>query len=162
VHLALLPEVDDGLLALAEDVRAVTPAAAVAAADELQAGPSFVWEQLLDIRSAGLIKLEALRNAGFKNSLDTEAVFLVPADATDTRELIETYHKELEDLLGVGYTRIETGDAPEGLLAGVEIIDTRESYERCARSWKRRPDVGSDSDYPDLCARDAAVVRELA
>ena len=44
----------------------------------------------------------------------------------------------------------------------VEVFDTREKYARCARSWKRRPDVGTDADYPDLCARDAAVMRELA
>jgi len=38
----------------------------------------------------------------------------------------------------------------------VEVLDSREKYQRCNRSWKRRPDVGSDSDYPDLSARDAA------
>jgi isoleucyl-tRNA synthetase len=29
---------------------------------------------------------------------------------------------------------------------------------KCARSWRRVPDVGSDPRYPDLSARDAAVV----
>ena len=32
---------------------------------------------------------------------------------------------------------------------------------KCARSWRRVPDVGSDPRYPDLSARDAAVVAEI-
>jgi isoleucyl-tRNA synthetase len=43
----------------------------------------------------------------------------------------------------------------------VEVLDGRGRYERCARCWKRRPDVGSDKDYPDLSARDAAVVKAM-
>jgi isoleucyl-tRNA synthetase len=31
---------------------------------------------------------------------------------------------------------------------------------KCARSWKIRPDVGTDADYPDVTARDAAALRE--
>ena len=34
----------------------------------------------------------------------------------------------------------------------VKVIDRRETYKACARSWKRRPDVGSDPEYPDLSA----------
>jgi isoleucyl-tRNA synthetase len=30
---------------------------------------------------------------------------------------------------------------------------------KCARSWRRVPDVGSDPAYPDLSARDADAVR---
>jgi isoleucyl-tRNA synthetase len=43
----------------------------------------------------------------------------------------------------------------------VEVRDSREKYRRCERSWKRRPDVGSDPEYPDLSARDASVMRQL-
>ena len=34
-------------------------------------------------------------------------------------------------------------------------------HPKCARSWRRVPDVGSDADYPDLSARDADAVRWL-
>jgi hypothetical protein len=50
---------------------------------------------------------------------------------------------------------------PEGVTIDVDVLDAREKYQRCARSWKRRPDVGSDLKYPDLSARDAAAVRAL-
>ncbi|WP_147180074.1 isoleucine--tRNA ligase [Sphingomonas psychrolutea] len=33
---------------------------------------------------------------------------------------------------------------------------------KCARSWRITSDVGSDPDYPDVSARDAAALRELA
>ena len=48
-----------------------------------------------------------------------------------------------------------------GLLDARGVLDARERYGRCERSWKRRPDVGSDPDYPDLSARDAAAVKAL-
>jgi isoleucyl-tRNA synthetase len=32
-------------------------------------------------------------------------------------------------------------------------------WPKCARSWRRVPDVGSDPAYPDLSARDADAVR---
>jgi len=43
----------------------------------------------------------------------------------------------------------------------VDIRDVRETYDRCARSWKRRPDVGSDPDHPDVSARDAAALKQI-
>jgi isoleucyl-tRNA synthetase len=33
---------------------------------------------------------------------------------------------------------------------------------KCARSWRITTDVGSDPDYPDVSARDALALRELA
>jgi isoleucyl-tRNA synthetase len=40
-------------------------------------------------------------------------------------------------------------------------VDRRDKYKACARSWKRRPGVGTDAEYPDLTVRDAAAVRAL-
>ena len=92
-----------------------------------------------------------------------EAIFNVAADNAPAFRFLETYLKELEDLLGVGHACIEKVDSiPEDVVIDVEVCDAREKYSRCARSWKRRPDVGSDPDYPDLSARDAVVMKELA
>jgi len=165
VHLALLPDHDRRMLELAEQLTPVVKDQAFFAADQIEPGPGWVWAQLMELRSAGLIKLEALRNAGVKNPLDAEAVFKVSQDNDDAATLIETHLKELEDLLGVGTAQIRRVRpeelAGEKTVVEVEVTDAREKYARCARSWKRRPDVGSDPDYPDLSARDAAVMREL-
>jgi isoleucyl-tRNA synthetase len=44
---------------------------------------------------------------------------------------------------------------------GVGVIIHRAEGTKCARSWRVTKDVGSDPDYPELSARDAAAVREL-
>ena len=41
------------------------------------------------------------------------------------------------------------------------MIDRRNDYPACARSWKRRPDVGTDPEYPDLSVRDAQAMRTI-
>jgi isoleucyl-tRNA synthetase len=162
VHLAKLPDYDKQMLELAEDIRPVN-AGANFKSDTLEVGPAWIWEKLLELRSVGLTELEQLRNDGVKNPLDIEAVFHIARENTAFQQLIEIYLKELEDLLGVGYARIELVDSlPDGVIADVEVYDTREKYPRCARSWKRRPDVGSDPDFPDLSARDACVMKELS
>jgi isoleucyl-tRNA synthetase len=136
-------------LRLAEDLRPVSEDQAQGIADKLEAGPAGVWDRLLELRDLGLGKLETLRNAGVKNPLDTEAVFRVAQNAGTTAKLVETYIRELEDMLGVGYARMERVDnLPEDVVVDVEVFDTREKYQRCARSWKRRPDVGANSAYP--------------
>jgi isoleucyl-tRNA synthetase len=162
VHLALLPEFDEQILALAEDIRPVQADQGNWVLDELRAGPAWLWDKLMGLRDAGLVKLEALRNAGVKNPLDAEAVLKVRAGDEAARQVIETYRPELEDLLGVGYARVESAeDLPDGAAVAIEVLDSRGRYLRCARSWKRRPDVGSNQKYPDLSARDAAVMEEL-
>ncbi len=167
IHLTLLSEYDEEMLQMAEDLRPVNPDLGQFSSDEIQVGPAWIWDRLLELRAEGLVKLEALRNAGVKNPLDAEAVFTIADDNKSAEIFLETYLGELEDLLGVGYARIEkvgsTGLQPvsETLPIGVRVEDTREKYSRCARSWKRRPNVGSDSEYPDLSARDAAVMKSL-
>jgi isoleucyl-tRNA synthetase len=44
---------------------------------------------------------------------------------------------------------------------GVSVEPTLAEGTKCARSWRITSDVGSDPDYPDVSARDAAALREL-
>ena len=160
VHLALMPAID-AEVGRAYEVRSEMPDPADWTPAHLQQGPAVIWQRLLAIRDEALVKLEALRAGGVKNPLDAEVVFHVAGDDEGHRRLIELYLGELEDLLGVGYARLAE-DLPAGSHAVVsEAVDARERYARCARSWKRRPDVGSDPEYPELSKRDAEVMREL-
>jgi isoleucyl-tRNA synthetase len=162
VHLASLPEFDEEMLRFAESLRPETTDLSQYASDELRPGPMWIWDRLLDLRSLGLAKLEALRNAAVKNPLDAEAVFKVPVGNEAVARFVQMYLPELEDMLGVGYARLERAESlPEGVGVDVEVLDSRQKYKRCARSWKRRPDVGSDPEHPDLSARDAKVMKEL-
>ena len=161
VHLAPLPEVDREVLRLIEDFQPVAIDDLAAKGNELRPGPAWVWEKLMDIRGEALAKIEALRQTGLKNPLDAEVVFHVPEDKPGLADFLQQYLTELEDALGVGYARIETGPVESESLVEIEALDARENYPRCERSWKRRPDVGADPDYPDVSARDAAVLKSL-
>ncbi|AQX27492.1 MULTISPECIES: isoleucine--tRNA ligase [unclassified Bartonella] len=44
---------------------------------------------------------------------------------------------------------------------GVGVYSNKAVGTKCARSWRYTQDVGSDPDYPDVSARDAAALREL-
>jgi len=44
---------------------------------------------------------------------------------------------------------------------GVGVVVKRAEGRKCARSWRITKDVGSDPDYPELSARDAAAMREI-
>jgi len=62
---------------------------------------------------------------------------------------------------------IEAGDGPADAfraedVAGVAVVPSLAEGTKCARSWRITKDVGSDPDYPDVSARDAAALRELA
>jgi isoleucyl-tRNA synthetase len=46
-------------------------------------------------------------------------------------------------------------------IAGVSVVVAPAEGRKCARSWRITADVGSDPDYPDLSARDAAAMREI-
>ncbi|MBJ7484917.1 isoleucine--tRNA ligase [Brevundimonas sp.] len=64
-----------------------------------------------------------------------------PFEGLDAAEIFRTSGAELI-----------LGDAPS---VEVRLAD----FPKCARSWRRVPDVGSDPDYPELSARDADAVR---
>ena len=88
-----------------------------------------------------------------------------------------------EKTIGGALDAWPTVTAPAELLAAYEGLDAAEvfrtsgaelvegetitavvktaDYPKCARSWRRVPDVGSDPEYPDLSARDADTVRYL-
>ena len=74
------------------------------------------------------------------------------------RQKLQAYGADLEDLVGAGHHTFAE-KRPESPAVTVKVVDRRDTYKACARSWKRRPDVGEDPEYPDLTLRDAAAVR---
>jgi isoleucyl-tRNA synthetase len=49
----------------------------------------------------------------------------------------------------------ELAEGGDSITVSIALAD----HPKCARSWRRVPDVGSDPQYPDLSARDADAVR---
>ena len=136
VHMALLPE----------------PTGQEVSEDQRQE-----WQLLMELRDQALSQLDKLtRQIGKYKALDAEVIYRVDDD--EIRRKLQAYGPDLEDMVGAGsWTFAEKG--PEGPAVTVEVIDRRDTYRACARSWKRRADVGTDPQYPDLSLRDAAAVR---
>jgi len=115
------------------------------------------WKMLMDLRHVALLQLDALKKEkGMNKALDGEVIYLV--DDPALRGRLEAYGADLEDVVGAGchsFAGKGSGDVE------VKVVDRRETYKACARSWKRRPDVGQDAQYPDLTARDAAAIRAV-
>jgi isoleucyl-tRNA synthetase len=134
VHLALLPQ-----------------PSAMQVSDDQQAE----WQLLMDLRESALGQLDKLKrdsDVKLTKALDAEMIYRVDAA---TKAKLSKYGSDLEDIVGAGYHSFEEGTGA----ASVTVVDRRGTYNACARSWKRRPDVGQDPDFADLSARDAAVVK---
>ncbi|MDB5174270.1 MAG: Isoleucyl-tRNA synthetase, partial [Phycisphaerales bacterium] len=138
VHLALLPE----------------PSGMDVSADQREE-----WKLLMALRDEALQQLDALKKqAGLNKASEAEVIYQVNDDAL--RQKLQAYGSDLEDLVGAGFHSLAEKPV-DGAAVTVQIVDRRNDYPACARSWKRRPDVGQDPEYPDLSLRDAAAVRSL-
>jgi len=113
------------------------------------------WKLLMALRDSALLQLDVLKKqAGMNKALDAEIVYTVRNE--EEQRMLAAYGPDLEDIVGAGCHSIVIDPAAPAI--SVMAIDRRQTYRACARSWKRRPDVGSDPAYPDLSARDAAAV----
>jgi isoleucyl-tRNA synthetase len=121
------------------------------------------WEQIKRVRRVVTGALEIERaNKRIGSALEAapqvfiaDDTLLNALDGIDFAEVCITSGIEIVD-----------GEAPEGAFTlpdvpGVGVVSRKASGQRCARSWRYTDDVGSDPDFPDLSARDAAAVREL-
>ena len=113
------------------------------------------WAQLMTLRDSALAQLDAIKkNAGMNKALDAEIVYTVPDEATKAK--LAAYAQDLEDLVAAGCHSIVVDPATKEVT--VTAIDRRNDYKACARSWKRRPDVGANPAHPELSTRDAMAM----
>ncbi len=121
------------------------------------------WDQIKDVRKVvtGALEIER-REKRIGSSLEA-----APEIYIQDKVLYETIKDE--DWAEIAITsgaRLVNEAVPEGAfvlgdVAGVGVVPSLAVGSKCARSWKISDDVGSDSDYPTLSARDAKAVREF-
>jgi isoleucyl-tRNA synthetase len=119
------------------------------------------WSLLMALRNDLLGQLDVLtRQIGKYKALDAEVVY--ETSNPELRRKLEAFGVDLEDIVSAGHHRWSDASGGEipALGVRVKLVDTRDlpGYASCARCWKRRPDVGSDPQNPDLCRRCAAAV----
>ncbi|MBO6727453.1 MAG: isoleucine--tRNA ligase [Rhizobiaceae bacterium] len=121
------------------------------------------WRKIRQVRRVvtGALEIER-KEKTIGSSLEAAPVVHV-ADA-ELRAAIAD--RDMAEICITSGITIEPSAAPEGAyrlddVADVGVVFARASGTKCARSWRYTDDVGSDAEYPDVSARDAAALREL-
>ncbi len=123
------------------------------------------WHYLFAARNGANLELETARRAGLiGSSLDAKMRLSVGYNDADLNETISPSHWAHFD--GVDLAEIFIVSEVDFVKGMEDTANPFWKYEversdlpKCARSWRRVPDVGSDPAYPDLSARDADAVR---
>ena len=121
------------------------------------------WEEIRSVRRVvtGAIELER-KEKRIGSSLEAFPTVYVTDDK---------YNKILQDIdlpeifiTSQAELRLEKG--PEDAfrlddIKNISVICNLAKGNKCNRSWKILPEVGTDKDYPDLSLRDASVMKEI-
>lgn len=73
--------------------------------------------------------------------------------------------QEIADIFRVSQVQLVQGSPPANAFQMAEVLNVAAAVQpitdhpKCARSWRRVPDIGSDPVHPELSARDADAVR---
>jgi isoleucyl-tRNA synthetase len=122
------------------------------------------WTVIKNVRRAvtGALELErAQKRIG--SSLEAAPTIYVEMDDAAIGLLNNT---DLAEICITSGATLEVGAGPDGAfrlddLKSVAVVSHPATGQKCARSWRYTSDVGSDSAFPDVSARDAAALREL-
>ncbi|WP_454848347.1 isoleucine--tRNA ligase [Rhizobium binxianense] len=121
------------------------------------------WKKIRAIRSVvtGALEIER-KDKRIGSSLEAAPVVHV----TDPELLKALSGQDFEEICITSGIAIDASEGPSDAfrlpeVAGVSVEPKLARGTKCARSWRITTDVGSDPDYPDVSARDAAALREL-
>jgi isoleucyl-tRNA synthetase len=141
VHLTLLPE---GLERFRDDRLAAK------------------WEVIRNVRRVVTGALEVERAAKrIGSSLEASPLVYI-ADKTLFDTLLDI---DLAEICITSNAMVSTAEAPADAfrlleVPGVAVVVEKAVGQKCARSWKILPEVGSDPEFPEVSLRDAKALRE--
>ncbi|MEJ5218464.1 isoleucine--tRNA ligase [Cognatishimia sp. D5M38] len=121
------------------------------------------WAKVRAARRVVTAALEVERtNKVIGSSLEAAPeVFVADADLAALLTSVE-----FEDICITSAISVTEGAGPEGAFTlpevdGVAVVFSKAEGNKCQRSWKILPEVGTDADFPDVTLRDADALREL-
>ncbi|MEQ1403545.1 isoleucine--tRNA ligase [Neorhizobium sp. Rsf11] len=122
------------------------------------------WNAIRRVRSVvtGALEIER-KDKRIGSSLEAAPVVHI----TDPALLKALEGQDFEEICITSGIEIGAGEGPESAfrlpeVPGVAVDPKLAEGVKCARSWRVTKDVGTDPDWPDVSARDAAALRELA
>ena len=121
------------------------------------------WEKIRDVRSVvtGALEIER-REKRIGASLEAAPVVSI----ADPELLKALEGQDFAEICITSAITLVAGEGPAEAfrlaeVAKVSVEPKLAEGQKCARSWRITTDVGSDADYPDVSARDAAALREI-
>ncbi len=115
------------------------------------------WDRLVPVRDQVLKALDTAREEKVIGSALEAAVALTAGP--DLYPLLENHLPDLAPWFIVSHVHLAAGDGSgEG---GLQVSVDRAEGDKCERCWKFTLDVGSDNEFPTVCAACAAVLREI-
>lgn len=122
--------------------------------DEAHRPNAEVWGRLIEVRDAVLKRLDEVREQKvIGSSLEASVQLEVNGDLYD---VLSAYRLQLPALFIV--SQVELVKATE---ASLNIRVERARGDKCERCWKYTLDVGSDPEFPTICAACASAVKEM-
>lgn len=121
------------------------------------------WEKIRAVRTVvtGALEIER-REKRIGSSLEAAPVVHV----NDPALMAALQGEDFAEICITSAITLVAGEGPAEAfrlpeVAGVAVEPRLAEGKKCARSWRITTDVGSDPDYPDVSARDAAALREI-
>ncbi|EJF90787.1 isoleucine--tRNA ligase [Bartonella tamiae] len=121
------------------------------------------WRKIRQVRKVITGSLEVERaNKRIGSSLEAAPIVYV----TDQKLLEAIEGMDMAEISITSDIMITNAAAPKDAftledVSGVFVKTQKADGKKCARSWRYTQDVGTDATYPDVSARDAAVLHEL-
>ena len=112
------------------------------------------WEALVALREPVLKALDEARNDKVIGPSLEAAVILTAGG--ETYKLLDGFRNELAALFIVSHVELQRAEADT-----LEVRVERALGDKCERCWKYTTDVGSDPEFPTICASCARIVREF-
>ncbi|MBX3572498.1 MAG: isoleucine--tRNA ligase [Mesorhizobium sp.] len=121
------------------------------------------WRKVRTVRRVvtGALELERAKKTIGSSLEAAPRVFIADAELADAVADVDMAEVAITSAISV-----VAGDGPPDAfrldeVKGVAVVFAPAPGTKCARSWRYTEDVGSDPEFPDVSARDAAALREL-
>ena len=130
-----------------------------AGATERDEDQSKDWTTLRSVRDEVLKALEEARNGKLIGTGLEAQVILNASEPLYT--LLKRYDTQLRYLFIVSAVEIRSAASPDGPSGSVKVEVKKAEGQKCERCWNYSTHVGEDPNYPTVCERCSAVLKEL-